>query len=827
VFRHHAGKLRLIVLLTVYVSICACERSPSRYPAASDSAVDRVIREAPGDWDAFEAWVIEEIQTIRPPVPLPQNPVLAEPRQPCVRLDRILHQAEIDSVWMPTADDDRASLNIGPFRSDSLSARFTAGKSFDRVSGRSLQMTMTGFHIPAEEVGKLRFRLRAPYGEYIDIDWGPGSGTRLPISRNDEMLTLELATNGLTSWEGLIRRLTIRTDGYEVEDVFEIESISFLGAEDAFPRPVGSGRFSVGRERRSIVYAHCPSEISFHNLSVPPDGKLTVGLAAANTAGSKEEKTAQVRFQVVVAHAGERETVLERRIAAGGRWHDEAVTLARWGGEKISLTLINDSDYPGATALWSNPVLYQPAPDPPIVILYLIDTMGARHCSLYGYERPTTPALEALARRGVWFANMYADSPVTVSSVPDTQLSMPAERHGVYHTSVRAPAELVTLADALSAAGFATASFITNANAGERQGMDQGFDEYFPQALFFWMEEDSRNRSVQIAEVMDWFSRHSDRPTFAYIHTCEPHAPYTPPPGYKGRFDSDYEGPLNGTIDANNGYPAAKAPREIEYIRALYDEECLYADARLGLFLKRMNGAGLGDRVNIFVIADHGEELQEHGHWGHGLGLYDEVLRVPLIATGPLVTARGRNCLPVCLYDVMPTILDLLDVPQPYELFGVSLRTLMRTDAGPTAPELSPARTTFTSHHRYLGRGQIEYAVVEALKWKLHYRFMLKDEPDYPKPARFELYDLENDPYETRNLIEQRRDIARRLMCKLAAYSRSQHPYASTGGSASFDADQLRDLRVLGYIETKAEAIEGARLSTQPAELSGERPDPD
>ena len=219
-------------------------------------------------------------------------------------------------------------------------------------------------------------------------------------------------------------------------------------------------------------------------------------------------------------------------------------------------------------------------------------------------------------------------------------------------------------------------------------------------------------------------------------------------------------------MNEDTGYFAAELPRDIEHVTALYDEECLYADARMGQFLDRVAAAGFLDRVNIFVIADHGEELQEHGHWGHGLGLYDEVLRVPLVAAGPQITASGRQDVQANLYDVMPTILDLFDVPQPYELFGTSLRSQMQAAVADHPAKLSQNRTTFTSHHRYRGRQQIEYAVVEAKKWKLHYRYMHDDKPAYPKPARFELYDLEQDPDEKNDLLAERPEIARRLMCQ-------------------------------------------------------------
>ena len=138
---------------------------------------------------------------------------------------------------------------------------------------------------------------------------------------------------------------------------------------------------------------------------------------------------------------------------------------------------------------------------------------------------------------------------------------------------------------------------------------------------------------------------------------------------------------------------------------------------------------------------------------------------------------------------------------------GKSLYPLMRSEGdaaegGADDPELTPDRTTITSHHRHVARGYVEYAVIEAARWKLFYRYMREDEPTYPQPARFELYDLESDPDERQDLIYQHPDVARRLMCKLVAYAREQHPYDTSLGvdQLGFDPQQLRELQSLGYI---------------------------
>ena len=470
-------------------------------------------------------------------------------------------------------------------------------------------------------------------------------------------------------------------------------------------------------------------------------------------------------------------------------------------GRRVRLALEVAGGNKGLVGLWSNPLLYQPVEDPPLIVLYLIDALSAKHLELLGYERTITPNMSALAQDGVWFANMYANSPITVASVPDTQLSMSCERHGVGHGSMQAPEELVTLADAVRAAGYATASFIANPNAGPRQNMDQGYDHLFETKILANREErNAADRTVPIPDVCEWLARHEDRPVYLYIHTCEPHAPYAPPPGFTNKFDPDYDGKVDGSYDRDVGFEAARTPRDIAHICALYDEDSFYADHMLGELLAQLRERGYGDRTTMLVIADHGEEMQEHGNWGHGPALYNEVMRVPLVAHGPLITARGRVDLPANLYDIMPTMLDLLDLPQPYDLFGVSLRPLMQAGVENRDPELTPGRTIFISHHRWRAKGYSEYAVVEAARWKLIYHYMHEDQPNYPTPARFELYDLEADPEEKNDLYSAHPEIARRLMCRLVAYARQQFPYERTKDELQYDPEQLRELRSLGYV---------------------------
>jgi len=394
-------------------------------------------------------------------------------------------------------------------------------------------------------------------------------------------------------------------------------------------------------------------------------------------------------------------------------------------------------------------------------------------------------------------------------------LSLPTERVEVYHSSTAAPPELVTLAEALGAAGFATVSFCTNVNAGPRQGMDQGFDTFVDKISYFW--DAQADRTVPLEEVRGWLERHRDRPAFVYIHTAEPHAPYLPPPGFAGRFDPDYEGRFNGRMDGPNSYrnirDRERQRRDVEHIIALYDEEILYSDARLGAFLDALGELGLAGRARILVTSDHGEEFLEHGEWGHGFNLHNEQTKVPLVVAGPGFRRGARVDECVQLFDVMPTILDLFDLPAPHALQGISLLPLLVEPASGEAAakherELAELveklrnRRIYASNHNYRAwNDRIEYSVLADGRWKLIFGARPFWSQDSDPAARFALFDLLRDPLERQNVIGEQVGIARRLVGDLVRWRVSQPPYeAGRRGPTQIDARHMRELEALGYI---------------------------
>ena len=799
----------LIVGAALILGGCARSEAPEAPGDSGAKATADPLTEAPPVWSDFLAWAGQELATPRLQVSLPSEPRLPKPWREVIRLEELFGRAKpprVDCMWAPPPAGPAALLSLGPFRSDQPGKTLRVQTS-DRGSRLELRLTVGGFEIRREQVGSIVIELQQPFGTHFDLIWSRAGMIRVPVPDNRQFWSLNIATDGFADWTGPLRQVSLGLEGVG-PGVVEIRSIRFLRREDSFPQAVGVRRVDMDRETRTALYMHTPAEVEFPAVKLPHRARLQVGLGevagvygapASGRQGATPQGDPITQFEVLIKYQGRQTSVLSRRLGQADAWSDATVPLDEWAGKTVSLILKATNNRATAVACWGNPVVYQAVDDPPCVVIYLIDALGAKHIDLYGYGRPTMPRLSELARGGVWFPNAFANSPRTVESVPDLMLSLPTERHGVLHPSAAAPLELVTLPEVLRAASFATASFCTNVNAGPRQNMDQGFDHFFDRIAYWWTGQ--ADRTVPIEAVMGWLEVHRDRPTFVYIHTAEPHAPYTPPPGYAGRFDPAYDGQIDGTYHEEHGFRQSRTRRDLRHVVALYDEEVAYADARLGAFVDALAAAGVLERATIFVIADHGEEFQEHGQWEHGRDQHDELLRIPLVAVGPTITARGREDVPVQLYDLMPTILAMFDQPTPYPLAGRSLLPLLVGGAG--AAEALGDRSIFASNHIYRRKsGLVEHAVIEQGRWKLMYSFREQAAEEGGPAGRFLLFDLQSDRPEKADLLEAHRDVARRLVGRLLRWLDEQAPFdvGRGGEQLLLDAEQLEELRSLGYI---------------------------
>jgi choline-sulfatase len=285
------------------------------------------------------------------------------------------------------------------------------------------------------------------------------------------------------------------------------------------------------------------------------------------------------------------------------------------------------------------------------IILISIDSLRADHLPAYGYRGVRTPALDTLVADGVVFERAFSHSPQTLPAHASLLSGrLPFEtgvRDGAGFT-VRDSERLV--AEILADRGYGTAGIVSSYTLRRETGIAQGFSFFdaarpaaSPAALRPGLTRDGAE-SERIAER--WLaSARTDR-AFLFLHLDEPHAPYAPPPRY-------------------DNYSS-------------YDGEIAYVDEIVGRLIRYLKTHQLYDQTTIMVVADHGEGLGDHGETGHGLLLYDEVLRVPLIAKPAAGEGAGRRVPDVVqLVDIVPTILDLAKAPIPDGLRGMSLKPLI------------------------------------------------------------------------------------------------------------------------------------------------------
>jgi arylsulfatase A-like enzyme len=337
------------------------------------------------------------------------------------------------------------------------------------------------------------------------------------------------------------------------------------------------------------------------------------------------------------------------------------------------------------------------APRPPRnVVCIVIDALRADHLGLYGHPRPTSPHLDALARRSLVVEGMIAQSSWTKPSIGSLFTSLlPSEHQAVREaTKNRLAAGHATLAEALQQAGYRTAGFSENPHIGTSTGFDQGFDRFETSVGY------AGNCAWVLERAAAWLTEPppSDRPFFLYLHFLDPHGAYQPDEGWRAAFVGDLEtgndavrwglvGELIRSADSEVDLPAADG----RYLQALYDAEIRETDRGVARFLAFLEERGLLESTAVLVTADHGEEFLEHGMLKHGYQLYDESVRVPLILAVPgrgPAAARAR----VQHVDVAPTLLDLVGVPAPGAFAGRSFAGLLRGEAPADAPIVSETR---------------------------------------------------------------------------------------------------------------------------------------
>lgn len=379
---------------------------------------------------------------------------------------------------------------------------------------------------------------------------------------------------------------------------------------------------------------------------------------------------------------------------------------------------------------------------PPSLLLISIDTLRADHVHAYGYERNTTPFLDALAGRGARFAQAWAHTPWTLPSHATMLSGTVPFRNGVVDDATMLGPSLPLLAPLLRERGYATSGVVSGFYVSSRFGFQRGFERFED----FGLASEARPRdSVRAEEVaaraIEDLRAAGEKPFFLFAHFFDCHNDYAPPPPYDAAFDRDVSVVPYKNYESYKTAPLAEGA--LRHVIAQYDEEILYTDAMIGRLLEALEAAGRAEDTYVVVTADHGEELFEHGSWGHGHSLHTQVLHVPLIVAGPGVQgARVPRAL-VRHMDLAPTLLDLLGIATPPAMMGSSYAGLLRSDS-PDASEASDSGRVLLADTSRFGSNAVGFVTAR--------RALLVD----LKAKSAQLFDLEADPDERNALGESR-----------------------------------------------------------------------
>jgi len=393
------------------------------------------------------------------------------------------------------------------------------------------------------------------------------------------------------------------------------------------------------------------------------------------------------------------------------------------------------------------------------VLLITLDTTRADHLGCYGYKPAKTPNLDRLAREGVRFARTYCPAPLTLPAHASIMTGLYPVVHAVRNNGHYLPSGIRTLAEILKGKGYSTAAFVSSFSVDSRFGLDRGFDVYddtFQSESPFKTQNAERRAEETFARFSRWLENNGKNRFFGWVHYYDPHVPYDPPSPYKEEFDGDP-----------------------------YDGEIAYMDQYVGAVLERLKGKGILERTIVVIAGDHGEGLGDKVELGHGIFLYEETLRVPLILYSHAVFPRSQLIeSQVRLIDVAPTILETIGLKN--EAAGMAGQSLIAWLRGKSQKDLDSLVETFYPRENF---GWSELVGLVSGRWK------------YIQSPRPELYDVKKDPGEREDLYVSSAGKAGELkkMLEQELLGIGTGDRSATGRTGVRPEDEER-LRSLGYV---------------------------
>lgn len=398
------------------------------------------------------------------------------------------------------------------------------------------------------------------------------------------------------------------------------------------------------------------------------------------------------------------------------------------------------------------------------VVVVTIDTLRADRVGVYGNTTVATPNLDRLASEGAMAPQASAQVPLTRPSHISLFTGLYPAEHGI-RDNVSPPLgkTVPVLAEILQQHGFRTGAFVSSIVLSKQSGLGRGFARYSDQ--FEAGEDDARflntiqkRGDATVAEAVAWLGEPGQERRFGWVHLYDPHDPYEPPEPYASRY--------------------ADRP---------YDGEVAWSDELVGRLDTALGAAGLRDDTLLLVTADHGEGLDEHNEAVHGFFVYETTLRVPFIVRGPGITPGTRLGVVARTVDVMPTVLELLGLKDATPtVAGRSLAGALHGERLDDEPTFAESLTPLIHY------GWSDLRAIRDGRWK------------YILAPRPELYDLDRDPGERQNLVDQEPARARAYRAGIEQRLREEQTMLRDQGNAtaSVPPDLLEKLGALGYVSS-------------------------
>ena len=564
-----------------------------------------------------------------------------------------------------------------------------------------------------------------------------------------------------------------------------------------------------------------PPESEFlMDLNIPPNGNFVLEFGYGILNEFKNRKSEQsIHFHILLKQADNEKVVFSKTIdwATTKDIIREQIDLTPYSGNKVQLSFLTqdsnpeskDEETPTIVPVWVNPLIYRvPETDTTNIILISLDTVRPDHLHCYGYERNTSPAIDSLAADGVLFKNTYSTTSWTLPGHVSLLTSLNCFHHQVYSLLQKMNRETPTLADILRAQQFYCAAFTGGGYLSETYGFSKGFDSY--QEIKLHGDQairlDEAERLAQLAS--HWLEDNKHKNFFLFLHTYQPHDPYANLSDIgKEYLDKNAEWEqvkMESLFDERGRFGTQISSSSQQNIIDLYDGEIKYTDVLfVQPIVEKLKELGLYDNSLIILTSDHGEEFFDHEAWLHDHSIYDEGIRIPLIVKFPYGEYKGIQIENIArITDIMPTILDRETIKTNSQQFdGISLVPMIKGK--------EKKQRTFVSD---LALREFTLAPTLVSINRDRFKFILNKKISSPYTRRMarnfdgsqiELYDLDKDPGETKNLAANiaYRDMCFELLDQIEQMYEKAEKMNMEREEVTLDQSLRERLRALGYIK--------------------------